>query len=80
MQASRYIHLNPVAAGLVRSPEDWPWSSARAYLGLVPAPKWLHAHTILDMFSAALPATTYRVFLALGIDERTAEFYRYLRW
>jgi putative transposase len=24
----RYIHLNPVKAGLVDDPEDWPWSSA----------------------------------------------------
>jgi len=26
--AKRYIHNNPVKAGLVRRPEDWPWSSA----------------------------------------------------
>lgn len=26
----RYIHMNPVRAGLVAAPEDWPWSSARA--------------------------------------------------
>jgi putative transposase len=26
-----YIHNNPVAAGLVESPEDWPWSSAAFY-------------------------------------------------
>jgi len=25
-----YIEANPVAAGLVRNPEDWPWSSAAA--------------------------------------------------
>jgi len=25
----RYIHMNPVRAGLVATPEDWPWSSAR---------------------------------------------------
>ena len=25
----RYIHNNPVKAGLVTCPEDWPWSSAR---------------------------------------------------
>jgi len=25
----RYIHMNPVRAGLVAAPEDWPWSSAR---------------------------------------------------
>lgn len=27
--ASRYIHYNPVAAGLCRKMEDWPWSSYR---------------------------------------------------
>jgi REP element-mobilizing transposase RayT len=27
-----YIHMNPVKAGLVSRPEDWPFSSARAYL------------------------------------------------
>lgn len=25
----KYIEQNPVAAGLVRRPEDWPWSSSR---------------------------------------------------
>ena len=29
LQPLRYIHLNPVAAGLCKSPEDWLWSSAR---------------------------------------------------
>jgi putative transposase len=28
----RYVHRNPVKRGLVRSPEDWPWSSFRHYL------------------------------------------------
>lgn len=28
----RYVERNPVRAGLCRSPEDWPWSSARAHL------------------------------------------------
>ena len=27
----RYIHANPVRRGLVQRPEDWPWSSARAW-------------------------------------------------
>jgi putative transposase len=29
---SRYIHLNPVRAGLVARPEDWEWSSYPGYL------------------------------------------------
>jgi putative transposase len=29
--AARYIEHNPVAAGMVQQPEDYPWSSARAH-------------------------------------------------
>jgi len=28
-----YLHGNPVRRGLVTSPEDYPWSSAREYAG-----------------------------------------------
>ena len=49
VQASRYIHRNPVEAGLVAEPWDWPWSSAQAYLGLVRRPAWLHTEAILEM-------------------------------
>lgn len=31
-----YIHLNPVKRGLCRKAIDWPWSSARFYLGEPP--------------------------------------------
>ena len=34
LAATRYIALNPVAAGLVSRAEDWPWSSARAHLAV----------------------------------------------
>jgi REP element-mobilizing transposase RayT len=37
LHLSRYIHLNPVLAGLVRHPEDWVYSSYREYIGLLPA-------------------------------------------
>jgi putative transposase len=30
--AARYVELNPVRAGIVRSPEDYLWSSAKAHL------------------------------------------------
>lgn len=33
LELTRYIHLNPVRAGLVRAPEQYPWSSYHAYLG-----------------------------------------------
>ena len=31
---ARYIHLNPVKAGLSKTPEEYAWSSAAQYLGL----------------------------------------------
>ena len=34
----RYIELNPVRAGMVESPADWRWSSARHHLGLEVSP------------------------------------------
>lgn len=33
LELVRYLHLNPVRAGLTRRPGNWPWSSHRAYLG-----------------------------------------------
>lgn len=30
---NRYIHLNPVTAGIVKVPEDYPYSSYRFYIG-----------------------------------------------
>ena len=32
LKAMRYVELNPVKAGLVEQPGDYPWSSARAHL------------------------------------------------
>lgn len=38
LELPRYIHLNPVRAGLVKDPADWPWSGHRAFLGLPEEP------------------------------------------
>ena len=33
LESTRYVHLNPVRAGLVHRPEDYRWSSYARYLG-----------------------------------------------
>ncbi|WP_066067375.1 transposase [Neobacillus soli] len=38
IDVSKYIHLNPVEAGMVAAPEDYPWSSYRAYVRSVQIP------------------------------------------
>ncbi|WP_152554768.1 hypothetical protein [Metabacillus indicus] len=34
LTATRYIHQNPVKAGIVRFPSEWKWSSCSGYDGL----------------------------------------------
>jgi REP element-mobilizing transposase RayT len=46
---SRYIHLNPVAAGLVRHPADWQFSSYRDYIGLRQG-KLPHPAIVIEQF------------------------------
>lgn len=52
MALTRYIHRNPVKAGIVKSPEDYKWSSYNCYLndGSLFA-KMLDTDTILGLFS-----------------------------
>lgn len=52
MAIIRYIHQNPVKAGLVRKPVDWQWSSCIGYYGgeIYPA-DLLDSELILSMFS-----------------------------
>ena len=47
---TRYVHLNPVRAGLVNHPADYPWSSYRMYLGLAKSPRWLDTIPTLRLF------------------------------
>jgi putative transposase len=37
-RVAEYYHANPVRRGLVVSPEDWYWSSARDWAGMGPGP------------------------------------------
>lgn len=67
LECSRYIHLNPVRAGLVSKPEDWLWSSAKAYLGSGNSPNWLIAQEMLAMFGRLNAERRYEEFLVDGM-------------
>jgi hypothetical protein len=49
-ELSRYIHLNPVRAGVVEKPQDFQWSSYTAYIGKRNPPDWLARDFILSYF------------------------------
>ncbi|MBN2428732.1 MAG: transposase [Deltaproteobacteria bacterium] len=54
-----YLHLNPVRAGLTEKPEDYPWSSHRAYLGTESVP-WLSSDYVLGQFSPNLELSRWQ--------------------
>ena len=51
-QLSRYIHLNPVRAGLINTPGQYRWSSYPAYIGEQQAPKFLMTDMLLGNFGS----------------------------
>jgi len=58
---SAYIHLNPVRAGITKLPEEFRYSSYRAYIGKVRTPEFLHNAEIMAAFSNS--SKTYRRFI-----------------
>lgn len=51
LKVSRYIHLNPVEAKMVRKPEIYPWSSYYLFKNpLTVGPSYLQINSILDYY------------------------------
>jgi putative transposase len=80
VQTCRYIHLNPVVAGLVLRPEAWRWSSAAAYAGSDRSRPWLQTELVLDLFGPGDRLAAYRDFMAAGANQRTVDSYRGIGW
>lgn len=70
LELVRYIHLNPVRAGMLKLPENHPWSSHNTYCGDDDLP-WVITDWILAHFSEYSIAAIrlYRTFIADGIDD-----------
>ena len=62
---TRYVHLNPVRAGIVDNPARYGWSSYRAYLGLRKRPAWLDIDATLKRFGSrrSTQRRRYRAFV-----------------
>ena len=77
LELVRYVHLNPVRAGLADKPEAWRWSGHRAYIGLAAAP-WLTTDWVLGLLAPGEGGAraAYGAFVADGMGEgRRAEFH-----
>lgn len=77
---SRYIHLNPVDAGLVWRPEHWPYSSFRAYLGDFTAPRFFVTEAVLGRFGTIGARHRHRAYVYAGMDPGTRDADGRPRW
>jgi hypothetical protein len=70
LELVRYIHLNPVRAGIVAWVVEYPWSGHRAYLGTELLP-WLTTEYVLSIFSPDITQArnVYDAFVRDGIGE-----------
>ena len=74
-ELSRYIHLNPVRAGVVKWPSEYTWSSYRELSGLKEKPEWLVVDSILGYFDKdrSIAQRLYRNFVEEGLEQDLAD-------
>jgi len=76
LQLSRYIHRNPIDAGIVDQLEDYEWSSYNDYISQQHSPKWLYRKEIYDQLGVKTrQRQKYRAFVELGVDDEIKQFY-----
>lgn len=73
LEIARYVVLNPVRAGLVKSPAAWPWSSYKATAGLAEAPEWLETDWTVAQFGRR-PAEARRRYAAFVAEGKGAAY------
>jgi len=68
LELVRYVHNNPVRAGLVRYARNSTWSSHQAYVGRTQVPQWLRLGYVLERFgrTASRAAKQFDAFVDEG--------------
>jgi putative transposase len=73
LRVLRYVVRNPVTAGYVHDPADWPWSSHRVTAGLDATPTFLNVEDIWRVFGPtddAMAHEQFRIFVESDADDR----------
>lgn len=77
LQLSRYIHRNPIEAGIVSELDNYAWSSYPYYVtGKQKAPAWLAQNEIYAQLGVKSRwRARYRAFVDEGVDEEIKQHY-----
>jgi len=82
LQAVRYIHKNPLQAGLVQNFEAYRWSSHRGYLSIAKKWEWLYKNYILSLLSKNRKdwLRHYRKWVSTEEDDEVSEKISSVKW
>jgi putative transposase len=69
LQLVRYIHKNPMRAGMVETARQYAWSSHRGYLSEAKKWDWLHKDLILSMIAKNQKQWIYQYRAFMAEDE-----------
>ncbi|MBU0481188.1 MAG: transposase [Proteobacteria bacterium] len=77
LEVMRYIHRNPLRAGLVKSLKDYRWSSHDGFLSQAKKWSWLQKDDLLAMLETSQPKqrSVYIDFVSKGESEEIERFY-----
>ncbi len=76
IQVSRYIHLNPYKAKMVKKIEHYEWSSFPAYINKAISPAWLHKAETLGFFeSENIPNEIYKFTMQSNSEEFEEKYF-----
>ena len=77
LQLVRYIHRNPLKAGLVKRFDQHVWSSHRGYLSKAKKWNWLYKDFVLQMLTAQI-STQIRIYKRFMAQEQDEDLVRLL--
>ena len=82
LQLVKYIHRNPLRAGVTDKLDRYAWSSHRGYLSRSEKWDWLHKEYVLSMLSKRKVdrLTRYRRFISMEDEEEISKVYERKKW
>ncbi len=82
LQLVRYIHRNPLQAGLVEDLKTYPWCTHKAYLSVARKWGWLPKEFILDLLTTEKKSQlrAYRRLVAVDDDEKFEKLMAGKKW
>ena len=77
LEVMRYIHRNPISAGIVENLNDYPWNSHNGYVSSAKKWQWLNKSPLLCMLTdkKSRQKAAYIDFVCKGDSEEIKRFY-----